>query len=107
MTDTAGPRIYKPNFATGSTIDKLDTISVYIQDDLSGIKEYNGYLNGKWILMKYDYKTKLLVHDLSDMIYDEGRNDLKIIVSDNIGNSTTFETHFFRNLKTTPLEKNN
>jgi len=107
MQDSVGPRIYKPNFATGSTIDKLDTISVHIQDDLSGIKEYNGYLNGKWILMKYDYKTKLLVHDLNDMIYDDGRNDLKIIVSDNIGNSTTFETHFFKTLKPTSLEKNN
>lgn len=107
MQDTVGPRIYKPNFATGSTIDKLDTISVYIQDDMSGIKEYNGYINGKWILMKYDYKTKLLVHDLKDLIYDEGRNDLKIIVSDNIGNSTTFETHFFKTLKPTTLEKNN
>ncbi len=107
MQDSVGPRIYKPNFATGSTIEKLDTISVHIQDDLSGIKEYNGYLNGKWILMKYDYKTKLLVHDLNDMIYDDGRNDLKIIVSDNIGNSTTFETHFFKTLKPTSLEKNN
>ncbi|MPT36394.1 MAG: M23 family metallopeptidase [Flavobacterium sp.] len=107
MQDSVGPRVYKPNFATGSTIDKLDTISVHIQDDLSGIKEYNGYLNGKWILMKYDYKTKLLVHDLNDMIYDDGRNDLKIIVSDNIGNSTTFETHFFKTLKPTSLEKNN
>ncbi len=107
MQDSVGPRIYKPNFATGSTLDKLDSISVHIQDDLSGIKEYNGYLNGKWILMKYDYKTKLLVHDLNDMIYDDGRNDLKIIVSDNIGNSTTFETHFFKTLKPTSLEKNN
>jgi len=107
MQDSVGPRIYKPNFATGSSLDKLDSISVHIQDDLSGIKEYNGYLNGKWILMKYDYKTKLLVHDLNDMIYDDGRNDLKIIVSDNIGNSTTFETHFFKTLKPTSLEKNN
>lgn len=104
MTDTIAPKIYRPNFSEGNVLDKIDTITVHTSDDLSGIKEYNGYLNGKWILMDYDYKTKTLTHHLDDAIYEEGKNDLKVVVADRMGNSTTFETHFFKTKKIKPLE---
>ena len=41
-------------------------LSVQIADDLSGIDTYSATLNGEWILMEYDYKTKKLVHNLKD-----------------------------------------
>ena len=72
------------------------TISVSVTDLQSDINTYNGYLNGKWILLEYDYKTKKLIHNLDDKICVEGRNDLKIVVTDNLQNSTTFESYFFR-----------
>lgn len=95
--DTIPPQIYNVNFIEGRDLSKQKTLSVYIADNLSGIDTYNAYLNGEWILMEYDYKTKKLVHTLSDNKYKEGRNDLKIIVTDNLQNSTTFETYFFMN----------
>ncbi|MEW5675104.1 M23 family metallopeptidase [Flavobacterium enshiense] len=106
-TDTIAPRIYKPNFKEGASLDKSDTLSVRIDDDLSGIKEYNAYLNGKWILMEYDYKTNLLVHHFSDVLYEEGKNELKVVVSDKMGNSITFESHFFKTKNLDPVEKDN
>jgi hypothetical protein len=66
---------------------------------LSGIKSYNGFLNGKWALFEYDNKTKKITHNFSDGIVAEGANDLKVVVIDNVGNSTIFETHFFRSQK--------
>jgi len=94
--DTVAPKIYRPNFKEGANLDSYDSISLHISDDLSGIKEYNAYLNGKWILMEYDFKTKTLVHFFSDGIYDEEKNELKVVVSDKMGNSAIFETHFFK-----------
>ena len=94
--DTIAPKIYRPNFKEGANLDTYDSISLHISDDLSGIKEYNAYLNGKWILMEYDFKTKTLVHFFSDGIYDEEKNELKVVVSDKMGNSAIFETHFFK-----------
>ncbi len=94
--DTTPPRIYNVNFVEGKTIKEQKTISVSITDLHSDIDSYNAYLNGKWILMEYDYKTKKLVHNLDDNIYVQGRNDLKIVVTDNLQNSTTFESYFFR-----------
>ncbi|MCG2610521.1 peptidoglycan DD-metalloendopeptidase family protein [Flavobacterium sp. SM15] len=106
-TDTIAPRIYRPNFKEGENLDGSDTLTVHIDDDLSGIKQYNGYLNGKWILMDYDYKTKTLTHYFDDAIYEEGKNELKVVVSDKMGNSTIFETHFLKTKNTQPVEKNN
>lgn len=97
--DTSVPKIFSPNFQEGKWISSLNTLEVSISDALSGIGEYNAYLNGKWILMEYDYKTQRLVHNFSDGMSAEGRNDLKIVVTDNTGNSTTFESHFFRSLQ--------
>ena len=95
--DTIAPRIYNMSFEQGKNLSKNKTFSVLISDNLSGIDTYNAYLNGEWILMEYDYKTRKLVHDLADKKYVEGKNELKIIVTDNLQNSTTFETHFFMN----------
>jgi murein DD-endopeptidase MepM/ murein hydrolase activator NlpD len=94
--DTIAPKIFKPNFTTGSNLDNQKTLQVYISDDLSGIREYNGYLNGKWILMEYENKLNKLTHHFSDSIYQTGRNDLKVIVKDNLGNSTIFESNFLK-----------
>ena len=95
--DTIPPRIYNVNFVEGKDLSKQNTLSVSIADNLSGIDTYNAYLNGQWILMEYDYKTKKLIHALSDKKYVQGRNDFKIIVTDDLQNSTTFESHFFMN----------
>ena len=53
--DNDAPRIYNVNFVEGKNLKNQSTISVYIADNLSGIDTYNGYLNGEWVLMEYDY----------------------------------------------------
>ena len=67
-----------------------------ITDDLSGISKYRATVNGKWILMEYDYKTNTLTHDFNDNVVTDTENNLKIIVTDNVGNSSTFEATFYR-----------
>ena len=94
--DETAPKVYNPNFEEGANLDEQKTLKISISDDLSGIATYNAYLNGKWILMEYEPKLKRLTHNLSDNIYDNGKNDFKIIVNDNLGNSTIFESYFFK-----------
>ena len=97
VQDTTAPKIYGINFSEGKTIDAFNTLSVKIADDLSGIDTYKAYLNGNWILMEYDYKTKKLVHTLADNIYVKGKNEFKLVVTDEMNNSTTFESYFYKN----------
>ena len=92
--DNVAPRIYNPNFIEGSNISKLSTLSVSISDALSGIDTYNACLNGEWILMEYDYKTKKLVHNLKDGKVISGKNDIKIVVTDKLDNTATFSSNF-------------
>nr|WP_294776843.1 M23 family metallopeptidase [uncultured Flavobacterium sp.] len=97
--DSMPPRIKIDKKIGGKWISQQETLQFTISDDLSGIKSYEGTLNGKWILLEYDPKTKKLIHHFSDGIVAEGKNELKVVVTDNVGNSTIFETHFFRSQK--------
>ncbi|PKB17636.1 M23 family metallopeptidase [Flavobacterium sp. 5] len=97
--DTVAPVIKISKPIEGKNLDNQKILQVRISDALSGIKSYNGYLNGKWILMEYDNKTSLLTHNFSDGIVADGDNVLKVVVVDNVGNSSIFETHFIKNQK--------
>ena len=99
IKDGKPPKIKAQKRIGGKWISDLNELRFMISDESSGIKSYDGYLNGKWILLEYDSKTKKLIHHFSDGIVDEGKNDLKIVITDNVGNSTIFETHFFRSQK--------
>lgn len=99
IKDGKPPKIKSDKRIGGKWISNLNELQFSIFDELSGIKNYDGYLNGKWILLEYDSKTKKLIHRFSDGIVTEGKNDLKIVVTDNVGNSTIFETQFFRSQK--------
>ena len=46
--------------------------------------------------MEYDYKTNTLTYDFNDNVVTDTKNDFKLIVTDNVGNSSTFEASFFR-----------
>ncbi|MFY0481999.1 M23 family metallopeptidase [Flavobacterium sp. PLA-1-15] len=97
--DTTAPRITPVNIKEGKWLSNQSNLKLTISDNLSGIKTFSGYLNGKWVLFEYDYKTKTIVHEFEEKFLAEGRNDLKVVVTDNVGNSTIFETHFFRSQK--------
>lgn len=96
VVDTIKPRISIAKPIEGKWMSDVRKIQFTIGDSMSGIKSYNGYLNGKWILFEYDNKTKKITHDFNDGVVAEGANDLKIEVVDNVGNSAIFETRFFR-----------
>jgi len=99
VLDTIPPKISVAKSIEGKWLSDQKYIQFTISDGLSGVKSYNGYLNDKWILFEYDNKTKKIIHNFSDGIVAEGANELKIIVMDNMGNSTIFETQFFRSQK--------
>jgi murein DD-endopeptidase MepM/ murein hydrolase activator NlpD len=99
VLDTIPPKVSMTKPITGKWLSDQKFIQFNISDGLSGINTYNGYLNGKWILFEYDYKTKKITHNFSDGVVVEGANELKIIVTDNMLNSTIFESHFFRSQK--------
>lgn len=94
--DKVPPIITAQHISKGKWMSKYRYLKFKIEDEKSGIKGYRATINGKFILMEYDYKTNMLVHDFNDNIVTDTENNLKLIVTDNVGNSSTFETTFFR-----------
>lgn len=95
-TDSVKPTISSVNFKDGQWLSKYRYLKIKIDDEGSGISNFRATVNGKWILMEYDYKTKTLTHDFNDAIITETKNNLKVIVTDNVGNNSTFEALFYR-----------
>lgn len=94
--DSENPEIRAINFKNKSWISNHKYLKVKINDKVSGIKNYRATLNERWILMEYDTKTQLLTYDFEDQTITETENNFKIIVTDNVGNSSTFESIFYR-----------
>ncbi len=94
--DNTPPTIKPVNFSEGKWISNENFLKVKITDDLSGISSYRATINGKFILMEYNYKNNVLTYNFNDNVNLESENNLKIIVVDNVGNNATFEAKFFR-----------
>lgn len=96
MADENAPTIDKASFTEGQLLTNESEISFLVRDDISGIDTINGYINGNWILLDFDYKTRKILHKFSDGKVISGRNDVVIKVKDNVGNEGVYESHFFR-----------
>lgn len=98
VSDTIAPKISLVKPMEGKLITD-NFIQFHISDQNSGIKSYNGYLNGKWVLFEYDNKLGKITHFFKDEFLVDGSNELKIVVTDNVGNSSSFQTKFIRKIK--------
>ncbi|MFK5983164.1 MAG: M23 family metallopeptidase, partial [Flavobacteriaceae bacterium] len=56
VADTTAPTIKPVNFQNKKWVSKNKTLKIKITDDLSGISSYRATINGKFILMEYNYK---------------------------------------------------
>jgi hypothetical protein len=95
-TDLVDPKVYHYNFKENQALGKKRYLKVRISDTGSGIKSYRGEIDDKWVLMEYDPKLRTLSYDFEDKKLTGYYHTLKIIVTDNVNNSTTFTTSFSR-----------
>ncbi len=93
--DNVPPVIRPVNIYAGKKVSRQSSIQVRISDNLAGIKSYRGTLNGRWILMDYDEKSKLLTY-LFDERMKPGRSRFELVVTDGVGNSTRYTADLIR-----------
>ncbi len=94
--DRTPPTIEPENFKSGQWMSKFRYLKLRIADDFSGVSGYRATINGKWILMEYESKTGMLTYDFNDEAIKESEHKLIVVVTDNVGNSATFESVFYR-----------
>jgi Peptidase family M23 len=88
--DTIAPEISNAQLFTDS-ICNCKKIRMMVNDNLSGIRDYNAYLNGQWILMAYDPKTSNFVIDAAAIA---NNSTLVIEATDKRGNKGIREEQF-------------
>ncbi|SFB80095.1 Peptidase family M23 [Parapedobacter composti] len=93
--DTLPPTIQPQNISEGRDLGSTSRINFRISDDRSGIQSFNGYINGNWVLMEYDPKTRSLWHNFEHDL-PKGRHQFRLEVIDWKDNKQVFEANFIR-----------
>jgi len=93
VADTTNPEIKGVNIFDGKVFNTQTTIKCTIKDKNSGIKSYRAEIDGKWILMDYDYKQNLLRFDIEKNI-SKGKHPFTLKIIDNVGNATNYKAEF-------------
>ena len=93
--DSIAPTIIPINVREGVDLSAESQIVLRIEDNLSGIKSFDGYIDGEWVLMEYDYKTGRLWNDL-DKKLKPGKHTFGLLVSDNKNNKNLYTISFIK-----------
>jgi hypothetical protein len=92
--DTIPPKVSMN--AKSNNFSALNKLTVTLEDDISGIKSCDGYIDGKWVLFEHDPKTKSMTYIFNKkQLGEKGKKrQLKVITTDNCNNTTTFLYNF-------------
>lgn len=93
--DSVAPVIAPANISEGKNMSAAKFISFRIGDNLSGIKSYKGYIDGQWVLVEHDYKSKLYRY-FFDGHCSRGKHQLEMIVTDQKDNVKKLTLNFTR-----------
>ncbi|RYZ97767.1 MAG: hypothetical protein EOP47_20925 [Sphingobacteriaceae bacterium] len=93
--DTVAPVITPVNIRDGSNLRAVKSITLRISDNLSGLKHYAGKIDGKWVLVEHDYKTKLFRYNF-DADFQPGKHTFELTATDQMDNISTFTATFYR-----------
>ncbi|MFB9845282.1 M23 family metallopeptidase [Mucilaginibacter ginsenosidivorans] len=93
--DTTAPAIHPLNIKEGTNMTQMKRLSLKISDNQSGVKSYAGKIDGKWVLMEWDYKTKVLSYKFDDG-FPHGKHQFELTVTDNKDNTANYTANFSR-----------
>jgi murein DD-endopeptidase MepM/ murein hydrolase activator NlpD len=86
--DSVAPKVSASNFKDGQSVKELKSLRFKITDDMTGIETYDVYLDDVWVLGQYDAKNALLYYEIDEKM-QAGTNNVKVIVTDGVGNKKT------------------
>ncbi len=96
VLDTIPPRTQSLSIKDNKTLTNPSKIEFKISDNLSGIKSYEGEIDGNWVLFEYDAKTGMLVYTIDKnrlVLGKKHRLNLKVV--DERKNATEYKANFY------------
>jgi len=84
--DSIAPVVTPRNFSSGQAINGYRYLEIEAEDKETGIKSFEGYLDGQWILFEHEPKQNRFTFDTSDILLIPGVHTLEFEVEDLLGN---------------------
>lgn len=97
MADTIPPRIVPLSIRENNALSETSRIRFTVTDNLSGIKNYEGLIDGQWALFEYDQKNRLLTYMFdTERVVTGKRHSLILKVTDQVNNTAVYEATFWK-----------
>jgi hypothetical protein len=87
VIDSVAPRLTPVNFKNGGTAPAAN-LRMTIADSQSGLKDYDVFIDGQWVLAEYDAKNDLLTV-IPKQKPAKGVREIKAVLTDKVGNKKT------------------
>jgi hypothetical protein len=95
VIDTIPPKVIPINFVPGSNLKSQSSIVLKVTDDLSGIGEYQGFIDDSWALFEYDQKNDILLYTFdNERIKSNAEHNLILNIRDLAGNLKMYQAKF-------------
>jgi len=94
--DSIVPVISKLNIKNNQWVNRYRFLRFRVSDNKTGVADVKAYIDEKWILLDWDPKTGRVVYDFNDLPLEGSKHNLRIIVTDRVGNRKIKLITFFR-----------
>ena len=91
--DTVSPKIKK--IGKDNLLSKKRKLRYYINDNETGIKKYQAFINDQWALFEYEPKKNYIQYTPDNFVKLEKVNNLLIVLEDMVGNKKEFSEIFY------------
>jgi hypothetical protein len=86
--DSIAPVVTPRNFSSGQAINGYRYLEIEAEDKETGIKSFEGSIDGQWVLFEHEPKQNRFTFDTSDILLIPGVHTLKFEIEDLLGNKT-------------------
>jgi murein DD-endopeptidase MepM/ murein hydrolase activator NlpD len=93
--DSVPPVITPVNIRSGSSLSATRSIIFRVGDSLAGVKNVIGKIDGKWVLVVHDYKSKMFIYTFGPEI-STGKHTFELTAIDFKNNVSQFTADFNR-----------
>ena len=87
VRDTISPKLL-PKFSKTPMVSNGNLV-FHLEDELSGVSKVEGFIEGEWVLLRWDPKMKTAVYSVSDLHHIPGeKSQITVRVEDGVGNES-------------------
>lgn len=87
VRDTIAPRLL-PKFSATPLVSNGNLV-FHLEDELSGVSKVEGFIDGEWVLLRWDPKMKTAVYSVTDLHHIPGvKSQITVRVEDGVGNES-------------------